>query len=154
MILAIDPGNEKSGWCLLKDNGEPHDSGVFQNNEMLDVVWGVHHAKNTVLAIEMMKARGMPMSNAAMETLVWVGRFKQAWHTPNAVRLVYRFDIKMHICGAANAKDANVWQALKDRLGEPGTKKNPGPLYGIQSHARAALAVGVYVHDQLLGELQ
>lgn len=154
MILAIDPGNEKSGWCLLKDNGEPQDSGVVPNGKMLQWVkeWPVE-AKD-VLAIEMMKARGMPMSNAAMETLVWVGRFKQAWRDPEAVRLVYRFDIKMHICGAANAKDANVWQALKDRIGEPGTKKNPGPLYGVQSHARAALAVGVYVHDQLLGELQ
>lgn len=153
MILAIDPGNEQSGWCLFA-NDTVRDSGILPNAEMLDIVWGGHHAKGTVLAIEMMRARGMPMSNAAMETLVWVGRFKQAWHTPSAVRLQYRMDIKMHICGAANAKDANVWQALKDRLGEPGTKKNPGPLYGVQSHARAALAVAVYTYDQMKGELQ
>ena len=154
MILAIDPGSEKSGWCLLRDCGEPHDSGVMLNNEMLDVVWGGHHAKNTVLAIEMIASYGMPVGREVFETCVWIGRFKQAWPKPDTVRLVYRKDAKLHLCASPRAKDANVWQALKDRLGEPGTKKNPGPLYGVQSHARAALAVAVFVHDQLLGELQ
>jgi hypothetical protein len=40
-----------------------------------------------------------------------------------------------------------VRQALIDRLGPQGTKKNPGPTYGMRSHLWAALAVGVYAWD-------
>lgn len=153
-VLAIDPGTEKSGWCLLAGDGTVRDSGVLPNAEMLDVVWGGHHSpKDVQLAIEMIASYGMPVGREVFETCVWIGRFKQAWPAPGSVRLVYRKDVKLHLCGSPRAKDANIWQALKDRLGEPGTKANPGPLYGVQSHARAALAVAVYVHDQLLKEL-
>jgi hypothetical protein len=44
-----------------------------------------------------------------------------------------------------------VRQALIDRLGLQGTKKAPGPTYGIKSHEWAALAVAVYGWDQLFG---
>ena len=54
---------------------------------------------------------------------------------------------KMHLCNSPRAKDANVSQALKDKLGEVGTAKAPGPLYGIAKHAWAALAVGVYAAE-------
>jgi hypothetical protein len=40
-----------------------------------------------------------------------------------------------------------VRQALIDRLGPQGTKKNPGPTYGMRSHLWAALAVAVYAGD-------
>lgn len=153
MILAIDPGTTQSGWCLLNSTPSVFGSGVMPNAEMLRVLVEGRDRAQT-LAIEMMKARGMPMSNDAMETLVWIGRFQQAWRDPEAVRRPYRMDIKLHLCGSARAKDPNVWQALKDRLGEPGTKANPGPLYGVQSHARAALAVAVYTYDKMKGELQ
>jgi hypothetical protein len=42
------------------------------------------------------------------------------------------------------AKDANIRQALIDKLGAVGTKKAPGPLYGISGHLWAALAVADY----------
>jgi hypothetical protein len=47
------------------------------------------------------------------------------------------------------AKDQNIRQALIDRLGPPGTKKNPGPTYGVTSHMWSALAVAVTAHDKL-----
>jgi hypothetical protein len=154
MILALDPGTTQSGWCTFReDTGAVKDSGVLPNADMLALVQLSSSVGVKTLAIEMMRARGMPMSNDAMETLVWIGRFQQAWRDPEAVRRPYRMDIKLHLCGSARAKDPNVWQALKDRLGEPGTKKNPGPLYGVQSHARAALAVAVYTYDKMKGEL-
>jgi hypothetical protein len=42
------------------------------------------------------------------------------------------------------AKDANIRQALIDKIGPQGTKAQPGPTYGIKSHSWAALAVAVY----------
>ena len=67
---------------------------------------------------------------------------------PQPITLCYRKDIKLHLCGTTKARDPNVRQALIDRLGKPGTKKNPGPTYGVSSHAWSALAVAVYASDQ------
>jgi hypothetical protein len=61
--------------------------------------------------------------------------------------LVYRHQVKMHICGHPRAKDSNIRQALIDKLGPVGTKAAPGPLYGVKSHAWAAVAVAVTVQE-------
>jgi hypothetical protein len=74
---------------------------------------------------------------------VWIGRFQEAWRFPSQVRKVYRQQVKLHLCGSPRAKDANIRQALLDKLGPQGTKKAPGPTYGVKSHAWAALAVAV-----------
>jgi hypothetical protein len=62
---------------------------------------------------------------------------------PPEVRLVYRKDVKLLLCGSPRAKDANIRQALLDLLGPQGTKAKPGPTYGVKSHAWAALGVAV-----------
>ena len=46
---------------------------------------------------------------------------------PEAVIRVKRSAVKLHQCGSNRAKDANVRQALIDKMGPPGTKKAPGP---------------------------
>ncbi|NII07239.1 hypothetical protein HBF25_12680 [Luteibacter anthropi] len=96
-----------------------------------------------VVAIEMIASYGMPVGAEVFETVRWIGRFQQACRDPEAVRLIYRKDVKMHLCGTPRAKDANIRQALIDKLGAPGTKKSPGPTYGVKSHAWAALGVAV-----------
>ena len=149
MILAIDPGTEQSGWCFLGADRRVKDSGVLPNADVLRLVWnGVHEigalrcAADT-LAIEMVASYGMPVGREVFETVRWIGRFQQAWRDPEAVRLIYRRDVKLHLCGSMRAKDPHVWQALIDKLGPIGTKACPGPLYGVKSHARSALAVAV-----------
>lgn len=155
-ILAIDPGTEQSGWCVF-DGEVVVASGVMPNDEMLDYVQRSHFAINAHdLAIEMIASYGMPVGREVFETCVWIGRFVQAWHTSDAVRLVYRRDVKMHLCGTAKAKDANIRQALLDRFPrvgggktpQVGTKAQPGPLYGVSTHAWAALAVAILVADK------
>ena len=91
----------------------------------------------------MVASYGMAVGKEVFETVRWVGRFQQAWRDPDAVRLVYRKDVKLHLCGSPRAKDTNIRQALIDLLGPRGTKKNPGPTYGVSSHAWAALGVAV-----------
>ncbi|KAK6697077.1 hypothetical protein SNK04_013781 [Fusarium graminearum] len=124
-ILAIDPGTEESGWCLLQ-GGSVLESGVIPNYELLAIVAGWNRYSEDQLAIEMIASYGMAVGREVFETCVWVGRFVQAWHQPNAVRLVYRRDVKLHLCGNAKAKDANIRQALLDLLGPQGTKKARG----------------------------
>ncbi|MCY1172720.1 hypothetical protein D9M73_128630 [compost metagenome] len=153
LILAIDPGTTESGWVLY-DNGTLQGSGVKPNDEMLDYLdhnGGFDPTRNCRLAIEMIASYGMAVGREVFETCVWIGRFKQAWHTPAAVELVYRKDVKLHLCGTPRAKDPNVRQALIDlypatgggKTPQIGTKSQPGPLFGVSSHAWPALGVAV-----------
>lgn len=146
LMLAIDPGNQKSGWCLF-DTGVL-DSGVLDNHAMLELIY---QHRSDELAIEMIASYGMAVGREVFETCVWIGRFMQ-WHNqPDNVKLVYRKDVKLHLCGNSRAKDANIRQAIIDlfpatgagNTPQIGTKKQPGPLYGISSHAWAALAVAL-----------
>lgn len=141
MILAIDPGNEQSGWVLFA-NGKVCDSGVGPNEPLLQWI-KAGRTDADELAIEMIASYGMPVGREVFETCVWIGRFQQAWTGKKPVRLVYRQAVKLHLCGSPRAKDANIRQALLDKLGPQGTKKQPGPLYGVRTHAWAALGVAV-----------
>lgn len=150
-ILAIDPGPAQSGWCIY-DGEKVIQCGVADNATMLTITkTACVNYRVGRLAIEMIASYGMAVGREVFETCVWIGRFQQAWHNPEAVELVYRKDVKLHLCGTNKAKDANVRQALLDlfpRTGggavpQVGTKKEPGPLYGISSHAWPALGVAI-----------
>ena len=148
MILAIDPGPQQSGFVLFNEQTRGVlASGVRSNQGMMGVIDAWNVEPSCRCAIEMIASYGMPVGKEVFDTCVWIGRFMENWESTKlaegTLRLVYRKDVKMHLCGSTKAKDANVWQALLDKLGPVGTKKHPGPLYGIKSHARAALAVAV-----------
>ena len=150
VILAIDPGTTESGWVMF-EAGRVLTSGTSPNARVLEkirmvggyVMAGLHAPVQ--LAVERFEARGMPIGDESIETLLWTGRFIQAWHEPDKVARVKRSTVKLHLCGTARAKDPNVRQALIDSLGPPGTKKAPGPTHGVTSHAWSALAVAVTV---------
>jgi hypothetical protein len=150
MILAIDPGNIKSAWILYNsDSQEPIvNMGIQENESLLKKFFEEEFDKGYIdeVVIEMIASYGMPVGAAVFETCVWIGRFAQLFYGL-PVTLLYRKDIKLHLCGSARAKDGNIRQALLDRLGPQGTKKNKGPLYGVHSDIFAALAVAVTFAD-------
>jgi len=149
-IFAIDPGPEKSAYVIW----EPYatsplgESGMFYNHELKSILRSQSLGDGTILAIEMIACYGMAVGAETFDTCRWVGRFEERWGGP--VRLVYRKDVKMHLCHSMRAKDANIRQALIDRHGPVGTKKNPGKLFGISGHLWAALAVADYVEANQL----
>jgi hypothetical protein len=145
-ILAIDPGTTESGWCLYHTERGVMEAGVKPNDLML---MEIGYMPADALALEMIASYGMAVGKEVFETCVWIGRFQQKWRHPGAVRLVYRRDVKLHLCGSPRAKDANIRQALIDLIGPQGTKKAPGPTYGVKSHAWAALGVAVTAAHQL-----
>ena len=138
-ILALDPGPEKTGWVHY-GAGRVLSAGISPN---ADVLAKCINTYAHLLAIEMVASYGMPVGREVFETCVWIGRLIQAWPGHDEVRLVYRQDVKLELCGTARAKDLNVRQALIDRIGRPGTKRNPGPTYGVSGHMWAALGVAV-----------
>jgi hypothetical protein len=148
-IFAIDPGPTESAYVFVK-NGCIVDKNICNNEVLLKLLpWKTLCDTNSVLlAIEMIACYGMPVGAEVFETCVWIGQFVNA-SRPTPWQRCYRKDIKLHLCGTTKAKDPNVRQALIDRLGPPGTKKNPGHTYGIKTHLWSALAVAVYAADQL-----
>lgn len=142
MIAAIDPGPTESGWVILDNvNRRVVDAAVLPNDLIRIAVsnWCDR------LAIEMIASYGMPVGADVFATCVEIGRYTELhFHSTGLMpRLVTRAEVKTAICGHSRAKDSNIRRALMDLLGPPGTKADPGPTYGVKSHAWAALAVAV-----------
>lgn len=142
-VMAIDPGTTESGWAIFEE-GRVVESGISPNDLLLDNLLFDCDGEASC-AIEMIASYGMAVGKEVFETCVWIGRFCERWHshTGHLPRLIPRLAVKLHLCKSPKAKDANIRQALIDKLGPQGTKKDPGPTYGVKSHAWAALAVAV-----------
>ena len=143
MILAIDPGNRESAYVLMDKNLRPLASGKIDNGDMLEVVQRMEYSE---LVIEMIASYGMAVGQEVFETVFWIGVFWQAARCEKKTK-VYRKDVKMNLCHSMKAKDGNVRQALIDRFGVVGTKKNPGWFYGFAADIWSAYAVGVTYYD-------
>lgn len=145
-VLAIDPGTTISGYVLF--DGTVLDAGVIDNTVLID---RLHTFEDVdMLAIEMIASYGMAVGKEVFETCVMIGRFIERWKILKNLPcdLIYRRDVKLNLCGSVRAKDANIRQSLIDLLGKPGTKKQPGPTFGVTSHAWSALAVAVTCRDK------
>jgi len=104
----------------------------------------VHIGSGVQVACEHLQCFGMAIGKETFETAYWIGSIREYCRTLGApFHRVYRSEVKMHLCQSMRAKDANVRQALIDRFGAVGTKKNPGPLHGVSGHCWSALAVAV-----------
>jgi hypothetical protein len=149
IIMAIDPGNEESAYVLYDtETGTPTGWAKVDNNYLLGFISA---NRGDLLALEMVASYGMPVGAEVFETCVWIGRFAERWFWKKGVlpvpTLVYRKDVKMHLCGSTRAKDSNIRQALIDRYGGKekaiGRKATPGPLYGMSGDCWSALAVAI-----------
>lgn len=146
LILAIDPGPKVSGVvCYASDDRRVTFADVMNNDDVFRIPspWDAD-----VAVIEKVESYGMAVGESVFETCRVAGRFHQHFLKRGATIVhMPRKDVKLHLCGSARAKDANVSCVLRDRFGGQkeavGTKKNPGPLYGVKSHAWAALALAV-----------
>lgn len=158
-ILAIDPGTRESGYVVW-DGAKVLESGVIGNESMLAAIPRHLATGVDILAIEQIGhyGLGMPAGKEVFDTCRWIGRYTQIWidrcisecpEKRDNTYCILRPSIKTYLCGTPRAKDANVRQAIHDRLGKPGTKKQPGITYGVTSHAIQALALAVYVADML-----
>lgn len=158
-ILAIDPGPNESGWCVIDtDDREPLRFGKTPNWKLMQKIRvGSEDVEADAATIEMVRSYGMAVGAEVFETCVWIGKFSEAirgnWHPYSEPTLTYRGDVKLHHCHSSRAKDANVIQALVDRFapGEPnkgkGTKGAPGWFHGFAGDIWQAYALAVYVAD-------
>lgn len=144
-VLAIDPGNRQSAWCMIDgETLKPLSFGKEENQVVLDAV---QQRSYDSIVIERVASYGMAVGRDVFETCEWVGRFTQAARVPPDY--VYRQEEKLHICGDSRAKDTNIRRALIDRFAQhdikngKGTKKNPDWFYGFSADVWQAYAVAV-----------
>lgn len=144
-ILAIDAGNEESGYCLMDAiTYKPVDFGKISNEQILMKIIELDYDK---IVLEMVASYGMPVGSSIFETCVWIGRFIQARKCPD-YEYIYRREEKMNLCNSMKAKDSNIRQALIDRFGEVGTKNKQGFFYGFKKDIWSAFAVGCTYLDK------
>lgn len=150
-VLAIDPGPADSAY--MKYDGACINFGKVPNEWLLsrvrDNTFGVDR-----VAVEMIASYGMPVGAEVFETCLFIGQLIEACSSPTNLlpyTLVYRKDVKLHLCNSPRANDASIRQALIDRYGGKvkaiGTKAQPGPLRGVVGDAWSALAVAVTFVD-------
>ena len=149
-LIALDPGTTETGYVVIE--GTTILASGIENNDFLKGMLPEMTGSGARCAIEMVASYGMAVGKEVFETCVWIGRFQEQFSVDGRLpELIYRRDVKIHLCGTSKAKDANVRQAILDLYPKTGggttpqigTKKKPGPLYGVKSHAMAELAVAL-----------
>jgi len=136
MIIAIDPGSEQSAFVIW-DGISIIDKEICDNLHMLNLLRSHSEGraiekgmpKGNELVVEQVRSYGMAVGATTFDTVFWSGRFVEAWE-PRKWSMMPRMDVKMHLCHTSRAQEKNLKQAVKDRLGNPGTVKNPNLAYG------------------------
>lgn len=155
-LFAIDPGSSVSGWVLLRPETRILlDAGVDDNREVLAWLHGKEVRGKTFqqAVYERVVPMGFSVGATIFDTVWWTGAFCEAFNGTDceSVPWVSRNQVKVAMCGqCTKVNDAAIrkrllWLYSEDgRLSERevvGTRKHPGPLHGVKSHAWSALAV-------------
>lgn len=147
-IYAVDPGPVTSAVCVWKDGEIAFCEAEMPNDLVKEYV--TLRNQDAVLAVEWIECFGMPVGSETFETVFFCGQLSMIWS--GRMLRVPRRAVKVYLCGSVKAKDGNVRRALIDRIGPQGTKKSPGPTYGVSSHGWQALGVAVTAQAKLDGD--
>lgn len=156
-ILAIDPGNIQSAYVVVdKQTYKPLKFDKVENihlrgivDDLLDDFNETYDIDRVVIEMIGHYGSGMPAGKEVFDTCIEIGRLSQLIEEQLCpLEYIKRATIKARICGISKAKDSNVIQALKDRFGDKGTKKEPGWFYGFRADIWQAYAVAVTWLDQ------
>jgi hypothetical protein len=143
-VIGIDPGAKESGFVVY----DPILEVIVAKDIVMNVF--VHQAIENqkgladTVVIEQLRGYGLRVGNDTFDSIWWSGRFAEAGVRHGMeVYMMPRKDICKAICDNGNAGDKGVRDALIDMFGDPGSKKEPGKLYGIKTHMWPALAACV-----------
>lgn len=155
VLIGVDPGPETSGVVVYRAGGSPQ---VLESHAKLD--WpGVRRLMNqypqwsTTYLCERVSA-GAISGKHILQTSEVCGRFMEYADSRSAkYHLYYRREVLAALgVGSGASKDALVRQVVLEMHPEgTGTKKQPGPLYGVSTHAWQAL--GLCCAHALLNDL-
>jgi len=152
IVLAIDPGTTESAWVLYSARSREVCRHAKQSNE--DVADMLRQSPlSEIVVLEMVASYGKPVGQEVFDTCVWLGVFMEC--ARGRVReKMFRRDVKRILCGTdLKVNDAVIRQRLIDMFGPGkeqaiGTKRAPGPLYGIKADEWQALALAVAFQER------
>ena len=152
-ILAIDPGNADTAFCLMDEAYAIQGKGKIGNEQMLSYI-ECNAEKIDHIVTEMIASYGMPVGAEVFETCVMIGKIERTAEKAGiAYSRVFRSEEKLCICNNSRARDSNIRAGLIERFARhdkkrgTGTKKNPDHFYGVSKDMWAAYAVGVVYLD-------
>lgn len=166
-FLGIDPGTEKSGYCLVDYDYKIINSDKIDNDKIIELVRDFCKAKNGIVIIESIQSYGMTMGKSTIETCYLIGRLKQICIDNKCeYKLIPRPEYGKAICATNKVSDALIRSALENRFGsyskgkaekklKNGTIKQKfsldGPLFLIagENDKRSAYALCCYYIDNL-----
>lgn len=150
-FLGIDPGPQTSGmvaYVLPEVGGWGRVLRSYKEATLQQVRWELNLACSMDAEVVLECTQAGPPSTHVVKTTEVVGRIMEAcdsrgltWHA------YYRREVLQALgCARTGNKDSLVRCAVielhgGDKKTACGTKKNPGPLYGVASHAWQALGV-------------
>lgn len=153
MFMGIDPGPNSYAFVLwdgraILSSGECSLSDDFPLSD----------TERPIAAVEDFVTY-RPIAKEGRETIKMIGSLRVLF---GAFHLQWveipRADVLRHLTGGTKGGDTALRQAIYDRFGGSrraavGTKKEPGPLYGLAgSHKFAALAVAITAQDTIKQE--
>ncbi len=177
LIAGIDPGSERTAWLVFDTRGHIVDHRI-DPNELFLSLRGAHPIMQAdVFVVERIVSafvnpkKGGYVGREVFDAQWWAAVLWGKWislHHAGVMRpqCLARKEIVTHLCGSAKAGDSDVHAALRDRVfqtgldgkGRPsckGTKKHPGPLFGLHDDEWSALAVALTwwdLHPTGIGE--
>lgn len=144
-ILGVDPGST-TGWCAYDATARRVIAAdqFYQHEAPLAVIEAARAATHVVIERPVVYHGSPP---AMGDACIVAGRLFQQFAASNPQWLT-RAEVKKRLrvateCEFPVQKDRDVWFALKLLHGGEGCDKKGGPLHGVRSHARAALAAAV-----------
>jgi hypothetical protein len=151
-IIAIDPGNEESAFVIMDaETYKPIEFHKIDNEKLANILpLFIEGYKIETCIIESIASYGMPVGKSVFETCIYIGRLTQIC-IYNNVKYEYmpRQRVKLNLCNSVKAKDSNIRQALINRFGIVGTKKNQGFFYGFKADIWSAFAIGTTYLDKI-----
>ena len=148
-FIGVDPGPNQFGWvlCSIESCKVLKTDSATDNHEFSSLL--TKH-RPAYLAIEKMSSYGgSPVGASTWNTNDSIIELCMRWVVYCGTRpsLISRRQVKSSLGLAASANDAQVNARLRELWGVVGTKGGRGPLYGVKSHAWAALAVATAWHN-------
>ena len=154
-ILAIDPGPDRSGVVALRaEPGEwpPRVEAAHAEIETQTIVDWIKLEETRCVVCEWLTSYGAAVGASVLDTAKIVGHFERTAIDQMAdFGLLTRPDVGLELCESRRAKKSQTAEAIRGlypatgggKRPVVGTKKAPGPLYGVKGHAWDALAVGL-----------
>lgn len=160
IVIGIDPGPTKSGFVIFDGTCIVEADEAYENAELLDFL---RDTKVDGVVIERVQFYGRLFGATVLDTVWWSGRFHEAaQQAGSVVHRVYWNDVKRQFVPGARIDavtgkkkkitERDVQLGVIDRFGGKaaavGTKKAPGPLKILKTHAWSAMALAVWWWDR------